>query len=230
MMQTTKAQLMKIARPLSAGLLSAALLVGLTGIAGSGLGSPVIANVTSNVTSALSYHADPLFPIALAAERRIEIEEAAATAARERAAAAAAAKPAVTLQANQFAFPSLGIGTKHVYDFTCDSSAKLLDRLYYWGCSGTNNVYMLGHAYGIFKPLRTAYLNGTLTVGMVAYYAGADGVTREYHVTEVRRERIALWSKWKDWAAGDLSAPSITLQTCDNPSDSYRILVRLVAV
>ena len=89
---------------------------------------------------------------------------------------------------------------------------------------------MLGHAYGIFKPLRTAYLNGTLTVGMVAYYAGADGVTREYHVTEVRRERIVQWNNWKDWAAGALSAPSITLQTCDNPSDSYRILVRLVAV
>ena len=56
------------------------------------------------------------------------------------------------------------------------------NRVYRWGCAGSNNVYLFGHAHSVFKPLHDAYVRGRLAKGMKVYYADANG-----KVIDVRR-------------------------------------------
>lgn len=122
---------------------------------------------------------------------------------------------------NHVWIPALGIN-RSVTWYACSSSYYPGNRVYRWGCAGTNNVYLFGHAHSVFKPLHDAYVRGRLNKGMKAYYAGADGKVRTYAVS---------W--WKvttpekgAWAYAGQSSPSLTLQTCVGAKSQYRLIVR----
>lgn len=140
-----------------------------------------------------------------------------------------AAGPLV-LKANQFAFPAISISTKAVRWWDCYRDDAMPNYVYRWGCAGSNNVFLLGHSYGMFKPLWSAYHSGALKLGLVAYYAGSDGKMHAYRVTTIRHEEIAHEWDWRPWAQASQPVPSMTLITCDGAGDRYRIIVRLVAI
>lgn len=98
--------------------------------------------------------------------------------------------------------------------------------MYRWGCAGRNNVYLLGHAYSVFKPLHDAYVSGWLRKGMKVEYADGDGGVRAYAVVWWKITRPTGAAAWA-WAAQ--SKPSMTLQTCVGANSEYRLIVRLVA-
>lgn len=123
---------------------------------------------------------------------------------------------------NHFWFPVLGM-SRSVNTFACSRSREPGNYVYRWGCAGRDNVYLLGHAWGVFKPLHDAYLAGRLRVGMVAYYADANGRVRKYRVTTWR----VVDPTNSSWAIASQSVPSMTLQTCVGLK---RLNVRLVAV
>jgi hypothetical protein len=123
---------------------------------------------------------------------------------------------------NHVWIPSLGI-SRSVHAFPCSRSRKPDNLVYRWGCAGRNNVYLMGHAYGVFKPLHTAYLHGDLYVGMRAYYADAKGHVTAYEVTQWR----VVDPSDSRWAIADQPVPSMTLQTCIG---DLRINVRLLIV
>ncbi len=97
---------------------------------------------------------------------------------------------------NHVWIPALGID-RSVNFFSCTSSAYPGDVVYRWGCAGSNNVYLFGHAHSVFKPLHDAYVRGTLRKGMQVIYAdGAGKVTHlcrelvEGHHARQRRLRL----------------------------------------
>lgn len=100
-----------------------------------------------------------------------------------------------------------------------------------WTCSGSNNAYLLGHAWGVFKPLHDAYGAGRLRIGQVAYFTSA-GVTRAYKVAWIRVVPDSyVWNGQAggDWAWNVTAGPSLTLQTCWGPTSHERIIVRLTS-
>jgi len=136
-----------------------------------------------------------------------------------------ASKPREFSGTNHFWMPVLGIN-KRVHAYPCSRTRPPDNYLYRWGCAGSNNVYLLGHAYSVMKPLHDAYVSGRLRVGMAAWYANGGGKVRKYRITEwrvVRPENAA-------WAIASQPVPSMTLQTCVGKNDAYRLVVRLVAV
>lgn len=125
---------------------------------------------------------------------------------------------------NHFWIPSLGM-SYGVHSYACGRTSVPLNYIYRWGCAGHNNVYLLGHAWGVMKPLHDLYVRGGLRVGMVAVFADANGRVRKYRVTEwrvVRPTEIA-------WQIAAQPVPSMTLQTCIGKYSEYRLNVRLVA-
>ncbi len=126
---------------------------------------------------------------------------------------------------NHFWMPALGINRK-VYDYPCPRKRPPDHYVYRWWCAGQNNVYLLGHASSVMKPLHDAYVRGQLRVGMVAYYANDAGKVRKYRITEWRVVR----PEESHWAIADQPVPSMTLQTCVGKDDEFRLNVRLVAV
>lgn len=125
---------------------------------------------------------------------------------------------------NRFWIPSLGV-SDHVQLFACTRKREPDNYVYRWGCAGTNNVYILGHAWGVMKPLHDAFVAGRLHVGMVALYADGNGRIRSYRVTEWR----VVDPVDSGWAIASQSVPSMTLQTCVGKDSRYRLNVRLVA-
>jgi hypothetical protein len=126
---------------------------------------------------------------------------------------------------NHLWIPALGID-RSVSFFSCSSSAYPGNRVYRWGCAGSNNVYLFGHAYSVFKPLHDAYVRGRLSKGMKVTYADGNGKISTYAVS---------W--WKlttpdkgAWAYAGQSRPSLTLQTCVGAKSQYRLIVRLLKV
>ena len=109
--------------------------------------------------------------------------------------------------------------------FPCDRAEPPANYVYRWGCAGRNNLFLLGHAYSVFKPLHDAYAAGRLRVGMAAWYTDATGKTRLYRVTSWRVVKPTDVA----WAIASQPVPSMTLQTCYGPNSEYRLLVRLVA-
>ena len=125
---------------------------------------------------------------------------------------------------NHFWIPSLGM-SYNVRWYGCSQSFYPGNYMYRWGCAGKNNVYILGHAHSVMKPLHDLYVSGRLRVGMVAVYADANGRVTKYRVTEwrvVRPTEIA-------WQIAAQPRPSMTLQTCVGKDSQYRLNVRLVA-
>ena len=54
--------------------------------------------------------------------------------------------------------------------------------MYRWGCAGANNVYLMGHAHSVMKPLHDAYVSGRLREGMKVWYADSNGRVHVYAV------------------------------------------------
>lgn len=126
---------------------------------------------------------------------------------------------------NHVWIPSLGM-SRSVSFFSCSRNTALGHVVYRWGCAGSNNVYLMGHASSVFKPLHDAYRSGRLHKGMQVVYADANGRVRTYKVT--------FWKVVKPdgdvaWAYAAQSRPSLTLQTCVGANSAYRLVVRLVA-
>ena len=121
--------------------------------------------------------------------------------------------------------PALGI-SRPVRLFECTRKREPDNYMYRWGCAGTNNVYLLGHAWGVMKPLHDAYEAGRLEVGMLAFYADGNGRIRAYAVTEWR----VVDPVDSGWAIASQRVPSMTLQTCVGPRGVLRLNVRLVEV
>ena len=126
---------------------------------------------------------------------------------------------------NHVWMPTLGI-SKGVIPFPCSRSTSPDNYVYRWGCAGRNNVYLLGHAYGVFKALHDAYYNGKLRVGMPVIYADGSGRTHLFRVTTWRVTSPADVV----WAYSSQPRLSMTLQTCVGANSQYRLDVRLVAV
>lgn len=127
---------------------------------------------------------------------------------------------------NHFWFPALGIN-RTVYSYPCSRKTPLANLVYRWGCAGANNVYIMGHAWGVMKPLHDAYVNGRLRTGMTAWYADSSGRTHKYTIKWWKLTRPTTAASWA-WAAQ--SVPSMTLQTCIGANSEYRLMVRLVEV
>lgn len=126
---------------------------------------------------------------------------------------------------NQVWIPALGVN-RAVSWYACSRSTALAHVVYRWGCAGTNNVYLMGHASSVFRPLQAAYLSGRLRKGMKVIYADGEGRVRTYSVT--------FWKVVRPdgdvgWAYAAQSRPSLTLQTCVGANSEYRLVVRLVA-
>jgi sortase (surface protein transpeptidase) len=126
---------------------------------------------------------------------------------------------------NHVWIPALGIN-KSVSGYACSSSYYPGNRVYRWGCAGSNNVYLFGHAHSVFKPLHDAYVRGKLRKGMKVYYAGGDGNVSTYAVSWWRLTTPEKGS----WAFAGQSRPSLTLQTCVGARSQYRLIVRLARV
>lgn len=149
------------------------------------------------------------------------------TAVTNRAQAATAAPRGTAFHGrNHVWIPTLGID-RSVAWFPCDRARAPDNLVYRWGCAGTNNVYLLGHAWGVFKPLHDAYVAGRLRKGMDVYYADARGAVRRYRV---RWWRVTAPTTSASWAWAAQSVPSMTLQTCVGKDSAYRLMVRLVEV
>ena len=127
---------------------------------------------------------------------------------------------------NHVWIPSLGVN-QSVASFSCSRTTPPGNSVYRWGCAGSNNIYLLGHAYSVFKPLHDAYLNGRLAAGMKVYYADGSGVT---HVYAVRWWKLTKPTTDAAWAWAPQAVPSMTLQTCMGANSEYRLMVRLVEV
>lgn len=137
--------------------------------------------------------------------------------------AAAAAAPHY-VGSNHMWMPALGIN-RTVYTFPCTRSVPPDNLVYRWGCAGANNVYLLGHAWGVFKPLHDAYVSGRLRVGMEVIYADGAGRIRHYRIT-TWRVVLPTDGSW----IGAMSRPTMILQTCVGANSTYRLNVKLVAV
>jgi Sortase domain len=127
---------------------------------------------------------------------------------------------------NHVWIPSLGIN-RSVAWFACSRSREPDNYVYRWGCAGTNNVYLLGHAWGVFDPLHDAYVTGRLQRGLKAVYADANGKVRTY---AVRWWKVVKPTASASWAWASLPTPSMTLQTCVGAHSQYRLMVRLTQV
>jgi sortase (surface protein transpeptidase) len=231
---------------------AALLITALALAAGWWQSGPVLAASTVEVggqAQAAQVLADPRFEAVPASsftwlydlhEQREDLRAAAALAAQAKPAAEAKpvqqakAKPKpVTVKAqvskptytgrNRFWIPSLGMN-KRVYLFECSRSREPDNLIYRWGCAGANNVYILGHAYGVMKPLHDLYVRGGLRKGMVAIYADSQGRVHWYRVTSWR----VVDPSEAAWAIASQPVPSMTLQTCVGKNGQYRLNVRLV--
>jgi hypothetical protein len=136
---------------------------------------------------------------------------------------AAAVAPRYTGR-NHMWMPALGIN-RTVYSYPCTRSTPPDNLLYRWGCAGANNVYLLGHAWGVFKPLHDAYVAGRLRIGMEVIFADGAGRIRHYRIT-TWRVVLPTDGSW----IGAFARPTMILQTCVGANSTYRLNVKLVAV
>jgi hypothetical protein len=127
---------------------------------------------------------------------------------------------------NHVWIPALGI-SRSVFLFPCNRARPPDNLVYRWGCAGANNLYLMGHASSVFRPLHNAYVAGRLAVGMKAWYADSKGRVHVYAVRWWKTTRPTPGASWA-WAAQ--STPSMTLQTCVGANSEYRLVVHLVEV
>ena len=126
---------------------------------------------------------------------------------------------------NHLWIPALRI-SRSISAYACSRTSALRNLVYRWGCAGTNNLYLMGHASSVFKPLHDAYVAGRLAVGMKAWYADSKGRVHLYVVKWWKTTRPTGAS----WAYAAQRVPSMTLQTCLGAHSEYRLIVHLVEV
>jgi hypothetical protein len=135
-----------------------------------------------------------------------------------------AARPATVIRSNGLSIPALGINSPIRGMSQC--GGVIPNGIFRWSCAGRNNLYLLGHAWGVFAPIHNGYHRGLLKPGLIARYTDGAGVVHVYRLVWVEDLTIATWGKGAVWAA--TSRPVITLQTCDGATSNYRIIVRFV--
>lgn len=202
------------------------------------LAEPPDAATPSVPTGALAARAvEAARAAASASDRRPEARDTATPATRERTGDTSSGTPAKAKASgssskasyrgtNRVWIPALGI-SRAVRWFPCDRTREPDNFMYRWGCAGANNVYLMGHAYSVMKPLHDAYVSGRLAKGMKAWYADANGRVRVYSVRWWKVTRPTTDAAWA-WAGQDV--PSMTLQTCVGKNSEFRLMVRLVEV
>ncbi len=159
------------------------------------------------------------------AEAAAKANAAAAAAAAKAKAPAAAPKPAAKSNyqgRNHFWYPALGISASVAW-FPCSRAEEPGNAVYRWGCAGSNNVYLMAHAWGHFNALNRAYYNGALKAGQTAVYADNDGRVHYYRLDFLR---TGPPTAAQSWAWGAQSRPSMTLQTCIGANSEARLFVR----
>jgi hypothetical protein len=134
------------------------------------------------------------------------------------------ARTAAPIRRNGLAIKALGISAPIKAMTTCGGTIP--NGIYRWPCAGHNNLYLLGHAAGVFAPLHNAYHKGSLKPGMIALYTDGAGKVHRYRLQWVQDLPLATWGQGASWAA--TPGPVITLQTCDGATSNYRIIVRFV--
>ncbi len=139
------------------------------------------------------------------------------------------AAAAIATSSLKFRYPAAGV-FETVHQLGCKGGVlpNLVER---WSCAGRNNNYLLGHAWGVFKPLHDAYASHRLRVGQVAYFE-LGSRTRAYRVTWIRVvPKSYVWNglSGDKWAWNATARPSITLQTCWGVSSNYRVIIRLTS-
>ncbi|HET7828642.1 MAG TPA: sortase [Candidatus Limnocylindrales bacterium] len=130
-----------------------------------------------------------------------------------------------------FRYPAANGMKRTVYRFGC-RGGTLPNKVMKWSCAGHGNMYLLGHAWGVFDPLHDAYRDGKLRRGQIAYWT-REGVTRRYKVAWIRvvpKTFIYRGMAGSQWAWNATNTPAITLQTCWGRTSAYRIIVRLYRV
>lgn len=125
--------------------------------------------------------------------------------------------------------PALRI-SQRVYDWGCGPSV-VPNIVIRWGCARSQNMFLAGHAYGVFHSYYLAYRNHRLRAPMYAYFTDRRGHTTRYRLVWVRT--VTPTYEWRgltgsEWAWNDTATPSITLQTCYGPTNAYRIISRFV--
>ena len=206
-------------RPLGRGARPAIALVSLLAL---------VVSAGSPPGDLVGQRSDPAFPGASARSAMTEAPTTAtaSTPPMQRASeAASSAPPTVYSRTSWINSAVLDIdGKVYVHD-ACGGTID--NRIYDYRCAGSNNLFLLGHAGGVFRGLNAAYHSGALKVGTTLLYSDPSSQVQRYRVAEIRHVWNADWASWGDWASGDLSQPGITLMTCDGATSSYRILARL---
>jgi hypothetical protein len=117
-----------------------------------------------------------------------------------------------------------------IYRWSCRAT-DLPNLALRWKCSGANNQFIVGHAYGVFRPYYRAWQQHRFRKGMRATYTDASGRVTRYELAWVRKVRSNyVWNgKTGDqWAWNATPKPAITLQTCWGSTNKYRIVTRWV--
>lgn len=155
------------------------------------------------------------------------------TATRTATTSVAPARPAAAVTLGSFGRLSIpGIGLSGSVDNWGCRGGTLPNRIERWGCAGAGNTYLMGHAFGVFRGLVSAYSAGRLRVGLVATVTTRSG-SRTYRLAWARIVPASYYYRGMSgdqWAWNATGTPSLTLQTCWGASSSYRLIVRFVAV
>lgn len=127
-----------------------------------------------------------------------------------------------------FTLPALGISGP-IGDLKCGNVLPNLN-IWYWGsgCVGDNNLLLLSHNSGAFKPIHDGYHSGALKIGLAATYEDKAGTVHQYVISKIYDVTRADSNSGWVWAA--TSGPVITLVTCDGTNNQLRIIVRLTPV
>jgi hypothetical protein len=126
---------------------------------------------------------------------------------------------------NHFWLPALGID-QAIQSWPCSRGGKLANVVYDWGCAGSNNRYLMGHGYGVFNALLSAY-PGRLPVGLIAWVADANGRLVRYRlVSSTLMLKTQAWSPNGKWTYLGTPTSVLTLQTCFGAANDRFLFIR----
>jgi hypothetical protein len=124
----------------------------------------------------------------------------------------------------RLSIPALGINAAIQTPKVC--GAAIPNGIWVFTCGGRNNLYLQGHAWGVFAPLHNAYHKGSLKAGMIAVYTDRAAKAHRYKLQWVKDLPFYTFAEGDSWAT--TAGPVITLQTCDGATSDYRIIARFV--
>lgn len=121
--------------------------------------------------------------------------------------------------------PALGIN-RDVFEWGC-RGGDLPNRVYHWGCPPDGNIFLLGHAASVFRPLYRAKRNNTLALGMRLYYTSRGGARTRYMLTRLATLMVAdVYTEANGWIFADYQPAVVTMVTCWGPNNNQRIIAR----